>query len=197
MRLDDGRSGQKLRTRQALLAAARELMARGLPVTVPAAAAAAGISRATAYRYFDSPETLTMEAALDAVFASPAEVLRDATSARDAVHRVRRYLTASVLAHERAFRLFLAKALEASARDGAPQIRGGRRIPMFEAALEPVRGRMAPDAFAALVHALSGATGLEAHLALHDVCRLGPGEAERVSQLMVDAILDAMLPREA
>jgi AcrR family transcriptional regulator len=194
MKLDSGRTGQKLRTRQALLAAARALMARGEAVTVLAAAAEAGISRATAYRYFAAPETLTMEAALDGAFAGPAEVIGDAGEPRERVHRVRAYLAEASRRNERAFRLFLAKALEASAQEGAPQVRGGRRIPMYELALEPVRGRMEAADFQRLVHALSGATGLEAYLALRDVCRLDEPAADAISLATVDAILDAMLP---
>ncbi|WP_237214012.1 TetR family transcriptional regulator [Falsiroseomonas oryziterrae] len=194
MRLDTGRAGQKLRTRQALLAAARRLMARGEPVTVIAAAAEAGISKATAYRYFTAPDALAMEAALDASVASPAEVVGDARDVRDRVRRVHRHLAEAVRRNERSFRIFLAKALEASAQGGAPMLRGGRRLPMYELALEPVRDRMSAEAFDALVNALAGATGLEAYLALRDVCQLGEEEAERVSLLAAEAILDSMLP---
>ncbi len=194
LRLDTGRSGQKLRTRQALLAAARALVARGEAVSVPAAAAEAGISKATAYRYFAAADTLVMEAALDGAFAGPEAVIGDAVAVRDRVLRVYRYLFEATRANDRGFRLFLAKALEASAQEGSPQIRGGRRLPMYELALEPVRGRMTPAAFQDLLHALSGATGLEAWLALRDVCRLDDAEANRIGTLTVSAILDAMLP---
>ena len=47
-----GRSPQKARTRAALVAAARLLLARGVTPTVEQAAEAAVISRTTAYRYF-------------------------------------------------------------------------------------------------------------------------------------------------
>ncbi len=82
MRLDSGRSAQKMQTRLTLLAAARALAAEGEQVTVTAAAARAGISRATAYRYFTSSETLAMEAALDASFATPEEVVGDGPDVR-------------------------------------------------------------------------------------------------------------------
>ena len=82
LRIDTGRTNQKLRTRKALLDAARALAARGEPVTVTAAAAEAGISKATAYRYFAASDALTMEAALDGVFATAeAVVVNDKTYA--------------------------------------------------------------------------------------------------------------------
>ena len=59
-----------------------------------------------------------MEAALDTAFAGPAEVVGDATDVRERVRRVHRYLSAATRRNEPAFRLFLAKALEASAQEG-------------------------------------------------------------------------------
>src|SRR5688500_121279 len=50
----DGRIAQKQRTRRALVDAARQLLAGGTVPTVESAAAAASISRTTAYRYFPS-----------------------------------------------------------------------------------------------------------------------------------------------
>lgn len=194
MRLDTGRTNQKLRTRQALLAAARALAARSESVSVTAAAAEAGISKATAYRYFATSDALAMEAALDGVFATAEDVVGVGGTVRERVHRVSRYLFAATRVSEQGFRLFLAKALEASAHEGAPQLRGGRRLPMYELALAPVRDRMTPEGFQDLVLALSGATGLEAWLALRDVCRLDDAGADRIVALTVDAILDALLP---
>src|SRR5258708_3714406 len=51
-RVAPGRTQQKLRTRKALIAAARELITQGASPTVEDAAAASSISRTTAYRYF-------------------------------------------------------------------------------------------------------------------------------------------------
>ncbi|HVJ90879.1 MAG TPA: TetR/AcrR family transcriptional regulator, partial [Labilithrix sp.] len=56
--LAGGRSRQKLRTRAALVAAAKELVAQGRAPTVEDAAAAADISRTTAYRYFKNQAEL-------------------------------------------------------------------------------------------------------------------------------------------
>ena len=57
-----GRVDQKRRTRGALVDAARALVARGETPTVEAAAEAASISRATAYRYFRSQAELLVAA---------------------------------------------------------------------------------------------------------------------------------------
>jgi AcrR family transcriptional regulator len=191
--LEIGRSAQKLRTRRALLAAARTLLLRKEPLTVAAAADLAGMSKATAYRYFDAPETLAMEAMLDVDFESASEVVGSEENVRERVRRVARYLHAATATNETSFRLFLAKALETSVRADAPQLRGARRVPMYELALEPARDDLGETAFMRLVQSLSAATGLEAFIALKDVCSLELDEAEAVLMTTVDALLDAFL----
>lgn len=54
----------KERTRRLLSDAARELLRTGAPLTVQAAADLAGVSRATAYRYFPSNEAVLMHATM-------------------------------------------------------------------------------------------------------------------------------------
>src|SRR6202521_3574429 len=57
-----GRAGQKGRTRSELISATRALIAKGMTPTVEGAAAAARISRTTAYRYFPSQRALLIAA---------------------------------------------------------------------------------------------------------------------------------------
>src|SRR5712691_2346690 len=53
-----GRVNQKARTREALIAATRDLLSQGITPTMEGAAAAAAISRTTAYRYFPNLRAL-------------------------------------------------------------------------------------------------------------------------------------------
>ena len=57
-------SGPKERTMRLLREAARELLRTGGPLTVPAAAEVAGVSRATAYRYFPNNEAVVLHATM-------------------------------------------------------------------------------------------------------------------------------------
>ena len=57
-----GRTHQKARTRNALVDITRTLLASGRTPTVEEAAEAAGISRATAYRYFPNQRALLVAA---------------------------------------------------------------------------------------------------------------------------------------
>ena len=61
------RVNQKRRTRVELLRAAREIIAKGGHPSVAEVADLAGISRATAYRYFSTPDEIIGEAVLDGV----------------------------------------------------------------------------------------------------------------------------------
>ena len=131
------RGAQKARTRKALLAAARALIARGAEVTVTSAAAEAGISKATAYRYFSDPAALVAEAGLDVVVASYEEVTADGRDLRARLAAISLYFYDLACDHEAAFRLFLARNLDASltpARDRTR--RGARRVTMYERAME-------------------------------------------------------------
>jgi AcrR family transcriptional regulator len=56
--LHTGRTNQKARTRDALIAAARQLLAEGATPTLEEAAAEASIGRTTAYRYFSNSRAL-------------------------------------------------------------------------------------------------------------------------------------------
>src|SRR5438132_2188199 len=83
----NGRIGQKRRTRDALVAAARALVATGAMPTVEAAAEAASISRTTAYRYFPNQRALLVAAHPETAATSllPDDAPTDAASRLDVV----------------------------------------------------------------------------------------------------------------
>lgn len=196
IRFDDARAGPKAPTRAALLAATRDLMRRGQAVTVTAAAEAAGISKATAYRYFSDPQGLVIEAMLDARVKPIEEILGDATDARERVQRVRRFLFALARDQEREFRQFLASTMAlwlSSGDEAGVVLRGRRRLPMYRAALDPVADRLAPAALDRLVHMLAATSGMESFLPLKDICGLDPRTADATAAAITDAILDRYL----
>jgi AcrR family transcriptional regulator len=192
------RHAQKARTREALLAGARALLAEGGTVSVTAAARRAGISKATAYRYFSDPAVLAAEAGLAVQVKPYDEIVAGATTPRARVHAVSLYILNLSLAHEAAFRQFLARSLDAIAADAdAPTgRRGARRVEMFRRALAPERQRLGPEAHDRLVRALSTATGTEAMIALLDVAGTDRDGAETAVGDMTDAVLDRFLGAE-
>ncbi|MGZ9811147.1 TetR/AcrR family transcriptional regulator [Pseudoroseicyclus sp. H15] len=164
------RQSQKSRTRDVILAAARELAAAGQALSVPAVAEAAGVSRATAYRYFSDPSVLAAEAGLDVAVAPYEQIVAGAEGPRARLMAVSLYMFDLAAEHEAAFRHFLARWLDAWAAGSGPT-RGARRVEMFERALGEDRAGLSTADAAALVRGLTAATGTEALIGLLDVAR--------------------------
>lgn len=122
------------RNRQALLDAASALMDEGMVPTIADAADRAEISRATAYRYFSSPEQLQNEAALDAIARRIADMdikERPGLSVQDAVADLIGKVHQMSLDHEVAFRTMLRLSLDPEGSG-----RGGRRMGWIAGLLE-------------------------------------------------------------
>ena len=199
------RAAQKQRTQQKLLAAARAMMERGDPVTVASAAAEAGVSVATAYRYYSEAETLRTDAALDskmgpqvdffAEFQTRAEGVKDP---RERLAIAQRQMLDFVISNASAYRLFMAKALEQRLRDrdSVPShTRGGRRRQILESALADLAGPMGAPAWVELVLALMTVTGPEPYYTLHDYGRLAEDEIRRISEQTALDVLNAHMQR--
>jgi AcrR family transcriptional regulator len=189
------REDQKNRTRAALLDAARTLLTRGEALTVTAAAREAGISKASAYRYFSDPALLAAEAGLHLKAAPYEEIVGDAATLRDRLVAISLYFFDLAVANEMAFRTYLGLNLQASAQspDGRTPRRGARRIQAFLRALEGETD-IRPEQARSLAAALGMATGAEAMIALFDVASLSAEEARKVVGETAEAICDRMLP---
>jgi AcrR family transcriptional regulator len=187
---DRERLGQKLRTRRDLLAATRALIDRGVEVNVAAVADEAGISRATAYRYFSDPAALALEAVLDGAVAVPEDVIPEGASARERVHAVRRYWLSFYRSSENRLRVFAARAMEPGP-DGAPRYRrAARRLPMFVEALTPACARLGEKRSEELTLALAAASGFESYITMKDILQLDEERIENLSETILDAILE-------
>lgn len=179
--LDTGRTGQKARTRDALVAAARELMGAGETPTVEHAAAAASISRATAYRYFPNQHAL-----LIAAFpALTEESLLGADPPSDPAERLAIVVDAiarQCVEHETALRAMLRASLdpERARRDDQP-FRRGRRIVWVGEALAPLAGRIEAAELERLVVAIAATVGIDSLVWLTDIA--GQTRAEAVETM--------------
>ena len=181
-------TNKKSRTREALLAGARDLISQGKPVTVAAAAASQGISRATAYRYFSDPAVLSAEAGLDVELIPYEDVVRGQKTPRTRALAVTKYIFKVTLENEPQFRQFLARNLDAWVSNPSQERRGARRVKMFNAALEGAN--LKPADQKRLVAALSAANGVEALVGLLDVASIDEKLAQRVVMDIANALLD-------
>lgn len=183
------RHAQKSRTRNALLAAARRLLRDQTTLTIPAVAEAAGISRATAYRYFSDPSVLAAEAGLDITTKPYQDIVRDCADTRERVVAVALFFFDQAVEHEAEFRTFLSRWLDSWQIDGRVPTRGGRRVEMFRAALDEERERIGEEDLERLVHELSVVTGTEAMIALLDVAGTGREAARTTVAHMAAALI--------
>ena len=194
--LESGRTNQKFRTRLALLQAARELMEQGTDPSIDSVAEVAMVSRATAYRYFPSAEKLVVEAVLDAAFDD--DVLDasflDSDDVVERVSQVQKFLYDHARENEVKYRLLLSSAhKEWVESEGKSDVRGGRRLPMIEKALEPVRDQLDGDTYRKLLNAIAGMTGIDSLTMMRDICGLDHDEAKATMNWAVRRLVSGVI----
>ena len=172
-----GRTRQKQRTRDALVAAARELVARGgTAPTVEAAAEAAAVSRTTAYRYFPTQRALLVAAHPET--AASSLVPDDAGDDPEArlLGAVEAFIRI-VVDSEHQQRTMLRLSLEADPSSESLPLRQGRAITWFEEALAPLRPRLTDAGIHRLALSVRSAAGIESLVWLTDIGGLTRDEA--------------------
>lgn len=184
-----GRSRQKMRTRNELIAAARALVAQGgAAPTVEEAAAAAEVSRTTAYRYFPNQKALLVAAhpETEATTLLPPDI-GDAVD--DRLRAAVKAFTDLVLDTEPQQRTMLRLSLEPGTPSREMPLRKGRAIAWFEEALAPLRPRLTEQGVHRLAVAIRGAVGIESLVWLTDVAGLPRDQAADLMQWSAQALL--------
>jgi AcrR family transcriptional regulator len=186
-----GRTRQKARTRAALIDAARGLLASGRTATVEEAAEVAGVSRATAYRYFANQRALLVAAHPEIEATS----LLGEDAPADPHERLDRTIAELIrltVDTEPELRTMLRLSLEPGPRDEL-LLRQGRAIGWIEEALAPLQRRLPPSALRRLVLAIRSACGIEALVWLTDVAGLSRQQASELMRWSALALLRAAL----
>ena len=181
-----------------MIDAATRLVREGASPSVTEVADAAGVSRATAYRYFPTQESLLAEVIVPDLEAA----LADEALPEDLESRFGAAFTtiwSSNITHEAAYRTILRRGLERPPGESieheekAGSIRAGRRVRWLRNALEPARERMEEESFERLVAAMCLYVGIESLVVLRDVCGLKAKEAEEVARWAAFTLLRASL----
>ena len=188
-----GRARQKQRTRDALVTAARELVAEGETPTVDTAAARAGVSRTTAYRYFPDQAALLAVAHPEIVTTS----LLPEPAPIDVVERLEltvERVVAMLLDTEPQQRTMLRLSLDPG-RDGRQELllRQGRVIGWLEDALAPLLETMDRRVVRQLAIGIRSAIGVEALVWLTDVAGLSSTDAAALMRWSARVMLDAAM----
>lgn len=190
-------AGARGRTYRLLLAQAMELAADGRLVTVAEVAAAAGVSRATAYRYFPSRSRLISAI----VGESLGPVRRFESSAVDGRERVQDLFT-KTFPRFRQFEPHMRAALQLSLEHWALERSGsiteepyrrGHRVAILTRIAAPLKSRMPESEFRRLLRALSMIFGIEPYVVLKDIWGCSDREVQAIARWMADALIDAAL----
>lgn len=192
------RANQKARTRGAIVEAAIALRQAHASPTVAAAADAAKVSRATAYRYFPTQEALQVELDSQQVNA-PIEKLVATFAAQDPAQRLAALIAAyGDLAtreetHMRtALRVYQDTWLRDAVGPANPKVRRGRRMEWLSAVLAPLSDLPA-DTKQQLLAALALTVGADSIVILRDVVGLDHAEAQDVLQWAGATLLRAAI----
>lgn len=199
-RQEDPRGRQKARTRAAIVEAAQRLRgAAGETPTVAAAATEAGVSRATAYRYFPTQEALDVEL----TDVTPAVAAAEAALAGLDTDDVERRLLALLdtfnpiaVREEEHFRRALLVYLDTWLRsrragEDVPAVREGRRMRWLDEVLAPAG--LDAERRKRLQAALALTLGMDSLVVMKDVCGLDDEESLAVLRFAATAILHAGL----
>lgn len=169
------REAQREHTRAVLIETARSLIRSGSDITMPAIARAAGVSEATAYRYF--PDLLSiLQAGFVGVWPGADEILPSIEVCGDPVERVAiaaDFLARNVLQFQGGVRTMIALTI---ARSDLVGTRPGHRLGLIEAALSPLADRKS-ERLRQLRNDLSVVISAEALFSLLDLAQLPPEEA--------------------
>jgi AcrR family transcriptional regulator len=199
----DPRANQKERTKTALLEAALDLLREDVTPTIPAAAEKAKVSRATAYRYFPTQDSLLQEIAQQHPAVATVDEVVDALETDDVAERLLALLDAFnpiVIADETHMRTALRTFQEnwlSARRDQsddmpAPFVRSRRRMRWLDEVLRPLEP-LTPENRERLRAALALTLGIDSIVILKDVCELDDERALEVLRWAALALLRAGL----
>lgn len=188
-----GRTRQKQRTRDALVAAARELVAQGQTPTVDEVATKASVSRTTAFRYFPNQRALLVAAhpEIGARSLLPETAPTGASARLDAVITSFLNLIVDTESQQRTM-LRLSLDPDPNHRGDLP-LRKGRAIAWIGEALSPLRSQMTERDLRRLILAIRSAAGIEPLVWLTDIAGLSRQEAVQLMRWSAGALLRAAL----
>lgn len=173
------------------------MIREGVQPTVSEAANRAGVHRATAYRYFPTPQLLLAEASLQDLLPNAATVLNgvDRGDPQAVIDAAVTAIAKVMFTEEAMFRTVVRVTVdrwfqehETAHRDPIA-VRHTRRFEWIDVALEPLKDDLTPDQLFLLRNALAMTFGTEAVVVLRDVCELEPEEATRVMQWMAATLV--------
>ncbi|EKN3488006.1 TetR/AcrR family transcriptional regulator [Yersinia enterocolitica] len=183
----------RARTRRLLIDTAMSMYEQGTFPSITEVANTAQLSRATAYRYFPTQSAL-VSAMVD---ESLGPILAWQPTQPDARQRIAELLSFAyprMLQHEGVLRAALHLSLQqwadnrSNPNNEEKLIRGNRKR-LLKLAVEPLEGKLTPEALQRVIHAFSLIYGSEVFMVLKDIWHLDDAGIQDVTQWMGKAIL--------
>src|SRR5882762_2187633 len=183
-------TGHRGRQFNRLLAAAVALVRRGHIPSVAEVAQSAGVSRATAYRYFPSRSKL-----VSAVIAEALGPVRRAVpqhgDAKQRLHELLDRTYSRFAEYEPHMRAALQLALEHQSLGAAGLLeeepfRRGQRTEILATTIAPLKAKLSKKKYERLLKALAVVYGIEPMIILKDICGATDRETEAVVRWMMD-----------
>lgn len=170
-------------------------MRAGRQPTVTEVAEEAGISRATAYRYFPTQEMLWAEVALFASGGPLFPTVHETGPLPERVGRLVRRVGTWAYENEVPLRTILRLSLDPSTGVRRP----GHRVEWIADALAPARNQISPRAFIRLSNALTLLLGIDPIVVMSDIAKASREQAldalEWSAKILVEAALENATPR--
>lgn len=186
--------GVAARTRRLLLDCAIETInTQGRIPSISELAVAAGVSRATAYRYFPTRSRL-IASVVDFSLAPVRSWQPDASEGAQRLMQLFESTFALFTRYEPQMRAALQLSLEHAALEKAGRLeeepyRRGYRIGILEHALEPLRPQLSRRSHELLWKSMSLVYGIETYVILKDIWGANDREVESVARWMLDALV--------
>jgi AcrR family transcriptional regulator len=196
-RVPDLGAGHRGRTFKRLLAEAVTLVRRGRIPSVAEVAQSAGVSRATAYRYFPSRSKL-VSAVIAEALAPVQRAVPQSGDPKERLHQLLDRTYSRFAEYEPHMRAALQLALEHQSLEAAGLLeeepfRRGQRTEILATTMAPLKSKLKPAAYQRLLKALAVVYGIEPMVILKDICGASDRETEAVVRWMMDALVDAAL----
>lgn len=186
--------GPRARTRKLMIQTASRLMKSGLTPSVSEVAEAAEVSRATAYRYFQS-EVALVHAVVDEALGPILKWKSSSTNAEERVIDLFEKSLPRIAEFEATFKAALRLSLDqwARAQDGSlseeARFTRGHRTELLSEALAPLRNTLPAADFDRLAQALSLIYGIEVYTVLKDIWGLPTAQSSEVAKWAASALV--------
>jgi AcrR family transcriptional regulator len=191
----DVRQRQKSRTRKALIEAAAELVRQGRQPTVAEVAEVGEVSRATAYRYFPSQESLLAQIRMFAPEGPVDTFQKLVHETADPVERIgvlARRVSEWAIENETALRTLLRLSLDPETQIRRP----GYRIQWIAEALQPLEGKVERRTLDNLANALTIVLGIDPVIPLRDFARLSPEKTIEVIEWTARMLVRSVVAKD-